>query len=92
MTVCFSLSVISEIALPGYNLSAITRAASSPVAAPTAPATHQALRHLKVGYVSRSPSLHLKGDWLEAAGFGTDIPVIVTVECGKLVIETELRF
>ncbi|MCE9733582.1 SymE family type I addiction module toxin [Pectobacterium sp. IFB5596] len=70
------------------------------------PATPQALRHLKVGYVSRRhadrndmtryysrcPSLHLTGNWLEAAGFGTDTPVIVTVEHGKLVIETELRF
>lgn len=64
------------------------------------PATSQALRRLKVGYVSRrhadrndmtryyspSPSLHLKGDWLEAAGFGTDTPVIVTVEHGQLLI------
>ncbi|WP_225088000.1 SymE family type I addiction module toxin [Pectobacterium colocasium] len=69
------------------------------------PATPQALRHLKVGYVSRrhadrnditryysrSPSLHLTGHWLEAAGFGTDTPVTVTVEHGRLVIETELR-
>ncbi|WP_436197752.1 SymE family type I addiction module toxin [Pectobacterium brasiliense] len=99
MTVCFSLSVISEIALPGYNLSA-TRAASSPVAAPAAPATHQALRHLKVGYVShrhadrndmtryysRSPSLHLQGNWLAAAGFATDTPVVITVEQGQLLI------
>ncbi|MCL6327320.1 type I toxin-antitoxin system SymE family toxin [Pectobacterium polaris] len=64
------------------------------------PATPQALRHLKVGYVShrhadrnditryysRSPSLHLTGSWLEAAGFGTDTPVIVTVEHGQLLI------
>ncbi|MFW5407394.1 SymE family type I addiction module toxin [Pectobacterium brasiliense] len=64
------------------------------------PATPQALRRLKVGYVSRrradrndmtryysrSPSLHLKGDWLEAAGFATDAPVVITVEHGKLLI------
>ncbi|WP_174868446.1 SymE family type I addiction module toxin [Pectobacterium polaris] len=64
------------------------------------PATPQALRHLKVGYVSRrhadrnditryysrSPSLHLTGNWLEAAGFGTDTPVVITVEQGQLVI------
>ncbi|MBA0158870.1 SymE family type I addiction module toxin [Pectobacterium versatile] len=64
------------------------------------PATSQTLRYLKVGYVSRrhadrhdmtryysrSPSLHLTGSWLEAAGFGTDTPVIVTVEQGQLVI------
>ncbi|GKX44261.1 type I toxin-antitoxin system SymE family toxin [Pectobacterium odoriferum] len=37
-------------------------------------------------YYSRSPSLHLQGNWLEAAGFGTDTPVIVTVEQGQLVI------
>ncbi|MFJ5436426.1 SymE family type I addiction module toxin [Pectobacterium brasiliense] len=48
------------------------------------PPAHQALRHLKVGYVSRS--LHLKGDWLEAAGFATDAPVVITVEHGKLLI------
>ncbi|WP_267957443.1 SymE family type I addiction module toxin, partial [Pectobacterium versatile] len=28
----------------------------------------------------------LTGHWLEAAGFGTDTPVIVTVEQGQLVI------
>ncbi|UYA60504.1 hypothetical protein NAL19_2369 [Pectobacterium sp. F1-1] len=64
------------------------------------PATPQALRHLKVGYVSRrhadrndmtryysrSPSLHLTGHWLEAAGFGTDTPVVITVEYGQLLI------
>ncbi|WP_258034953.1 type I toxin-antitoxin system SymE family toxin [Pectobacterium odoriferum] len=36
------------------------------------------------GYVS--PSLHLTGHWLEAAGFGTDTPVTVTVEHGQLLI------
>ncbi|MCL6315859.1 type I toxin-antitoxin system SymE family toxin [Pectobacterium atrosepticum] len=35
---------------------------------------------------SRSPSLHLKGDWLEAAGFGMDTPVVITVEQGQLLI------
>ncbi|MFP1741070.1 SymE family type I addiction module toxin [Lonsdalea quercina] len=64
------------------------------------PATPQALRRLKVGYVSRrhadrndmtryyrrSPSLHLKGHWLEAAGFWTDTPVVITVEHGQLLI------
>ncbi|ATY92964.1 SymE family type I addiction module toxin [Pectobacterium atrosepticum] len=28
----------------------------------------------------RSTSLHLKGDWLEAAGFATDTLVVITVE------------
>ncbi|MCT4700284.1 type I toxin-antitoxin system SymE family toxin [Enterobacteriaceae bacterium H20N1] len=37
-------------------------------------------------YYSRTPSLHLKGDWLTEAGFGTDTPVTVTVEQGQLVI------
>ncbi|GKX38781.1 SymE family type I addiction module toxin [Pectobacterium versatile] len=62
------------------------------------PATPLALRHLKAGYVSRrhadrndmtryySSSLHLTGNWLEAAGFGTDTPVIVTVKHGQLLI------
>lgn len=62
----------------------------------------KALRKLKVGYVSirhenrrgmttyysRTPSLHLKGDWLAEAGFGTDTPVVVTVEHGQLVIRS----
>ncbi|WP_233970454.1 SymE family type I addiction module toxin, partial [Pectobacterium versatile] len=55
-------------------------------------------RPSKVGYVSRrhadrhdmtryySRSLHLTDHWLEAAGFGTDTPVIVTVEHGQLLI------
>jgi toxic protein SymE len=38
-------------------------------------------------FYSRHPSLHLKGDWLEEARFGTDTPVIVAVEYGRLVIE-----
>lgn len=37
-------------------------------------------------YYSRTPSLHLKGDWLEEAGFGTDTPVTIAVEQGQLVI------
>nr|WP_225088077.1 SymE family type I addiction module toxin [Pectobacterium colocasium] len=55
---------------------------------------------MKVGYVSRrhagrndmtrdysrSPSLHLQGNWLEAAGFGTDTAVTVSVEQGQLLI------
>ncbi|MBQ4765987.1 type I addiction module toxin, SymE family [Pectobacterium versatile] len=30
--------------------------------------------------------MHLTGNWLEVAGFGTDTPVIVTVEHGQLLI------
>ncbi|HCT5824034.1 TPA: type I toxin-antitoxin system SymE family toxin [Citrobacter sedlakii] len=58
-------------------------------------------RHLKVGYVgisrtsrktkvptgySRSPSLHLKGDWLKEAGFETGRGVTVKVSDGCLTI------
>lgn len=60
----------------------------------------KALRRLKVGYTSirhadhhdmttyynRCPSLNLKGNWLEEAGFTTDTPVTVTVERGQLTI------
>ncbi|WP_238485143.1 MULTISPECIES: SymE family type I addiction module toxin [Rahnella] len=31
----------------------------------------------------RLPSLHLKGNWLEEAGFGTDTPVTIAVERGN---------
>ncbi|MCE0813334.1 SymE family type I addiction module toxin [Buttiauxella sp. S04-F03] len=37
-------------------------------------------------YFSSTPSQHLKGDWLEEAGFGTDTPVTIAVERGQLVI------
>ncbi|UYA58689.1 hypothetical protein NAL19_428 [Pectobacterium sp. F1-1] len=37
-------------------------------------------------YYSRSPSLHLTGNWLEAAGFETDTAVTVTVEHGQLLM------
>ncbi|MFP1760814.1 SymE family type I addiction module toxin [Lonsdalea quercina] len=37
-------------------------------------------------YYRRSSSLHLQGNWLEAAGFGTDTPVVITVEHGQLLI------
>lgn len=64
-------------------------------------AASKALRRLKVGYTSirhadrndmttyysRCPSLNLKGNWLEEAGFMTDTPVTVTVENRKLVIQ-----
>ena len=60
----------------------------------------KALRRMKVGYISirhadrndittyysRCPSLNLKGNWLEEAGFATDTPVTVTFEHGQLVI------
>ncbi|MCE5380354.1 SymE family type I addiction module toxin, partial [Pectobacterium punjabense] len=40
----------------------------------------------------KPPSQQLSGKWLEDFGFNTGQPVIVTVERGRLVIETELRF
>lgn len=61
----------------------------------------KAQRRLKVGYTSirheqratkmptyysRTPSLHMKGDWLKEAGFSTDTPVTVAAERGQLVI------
>ncbi|MEN5017432.1 SymE family type I addiction module toxin [Erwinia sp. Eh17-17] len=65
------------------------------------PAISKIQRELKVGYVSirhfagkmgrtsyysRSPSLNLKGLWLEECGFATDTPVTVRVMPGCLVI------
>lgn len=54
------------------------------------------LRRMKVAYVkratgmttyySRCPSLNLKGNWLEEAGFATGQPVKVTVQRGQLII------
>jgi len=61
----------------------------------------KAQRRYKVGYVNvqhvthatkitlyykHIPSPHLRGNWLEEAGFGTDTPVTVAVEHGQLVI------
>ncbi|AKH64117.1 MULTISPECIES: SymE family type I addiction module toxin [Photorhabdus] len=37
-------------------------------------------------YYSQHPSLHLKGNWLEEAGFSTGQPVQVSVEHGQLII------
>ncbi|WP_233788978.1 SymE family type I addiction module toxin [Dickeya zeae] len=47
------------------------------------------VRELKL-FQSPTP-LTLKGRWLEYLGFNTGQPLIVTVERGRLVIETELR-
>ncbi|MBC8949245.1 SymE family type I addiction module toxin [Xenorhabdus sp. TS4] len=61
----------------------------------------KAQRRYKVGYISRChadrhtgmtryysqhPSLHLKGNWLQEAGFATGQPVQVSVEHGQLII------
>ncbi|WP_338046862.1 SymE family type I addiction module toxin [Photorhabdus namnaonensis] len=37
-------------------------------------------------YYSQHPSLHLKGGWLEEAGFTTGQAVNITVERGQLII------
>ena len=37
-------------------------------------------------YYSRSPSLHLKGDWLKEAGFETGTGVTVKISEGCLVL------
>ncbi|PHM23414.1 SymE family type I addiction module toxin [Xenorhabdus budapestensis] len=37
-------------------------------------------------YYSQHPRLHLKGNWLEEAGFATGQPVQVSVEHGQLII------
>ncbi|MFP1723837.1 SymE family type I addiction module toxin [Lonsdalea quercina] len=55
-------------------------------------------RYYTVGYASHNgrpnpPSaINLKGRWLEESGFMTGMPITVTVERGKLVIETEINF
>lgn len=59
-------------------------------------------RHYTVGYInvrhepkaararthySKHPLLHLKGNWLEQAGFTTGQPVTITAKKGKLIVE-----
>ncbi|QPI45102.1 MULTISPECIES: SymE family type I addiction module toxin [Pectobacterium] len=54
-------------------------------------------RRLGAGYGCPSGSanppsaINLKGRWLEASGFMTEMPIAITVECGRLVIETEIN-
>ncbi|MDX6917657.1 SymE family type I addiction module toxin [Pectobacterium carotovorum] len=54
-------------------------------------------RYYTVGYVPRNgksnpPSaINLKGRWLEESGFITGMPVTVTVERGRIIIETEIN-
>ncbi|WP_071531098.1 SymE family type I addiction module toxin [Pectobacterium wasabiae] len=40
------------------------------------------------GRPNPSPSINHKGRWLEECGFISEMPVIVTVERGKIIIET----
>ncbi|MDE8757552.1 SymE family type I addiction module toxin [Pectobacterium polaris] len=39
-----------------------------------------------------NPLLRLKGRWLEESGFITGMPVTVTVERGRIIIETQINF
>ncbi|MFP1723839.1 SymE family type I addiction module toxin [Lonsdalea quercina] len=53
--------------------------------------------HYTVGYAPQNgrpnpPSaINLKGRWLEESGFITGMPITITVERGRLVIETEIN-
>ena len=61
-------------------------------------------RHYTVGYISvrhqpkadttkthysKHPALHLKGNWLQEAGFTTGQSVTITAEKGRLIVEVE---
>lgn len=54
-------------------------------------------RYYTVGYVPQNgrpnppPAINLKGRWLEELGFITGMPVTVTVERGRIIIETEIN-
>ncbi|MFP1868240.1 SymE family type I addiction module toxin [Lonsdalea quercina] len=54
-------------------------------------------RYYTVGYAphngkSNPPSaINLKGYWLEESGFITGMPVTVTVERGRIIIETQIN-
>ncbi|WP_416053989.1 SymE family type I addiction module toxin [Pectobacterium parmentieri] len=37
------------------------------------------------------PAINLKGCWLEESGFITGMPVTVTVERGRIIIETQIN-
>lgn len=41
------------------------------------------------GKTRTTPALRLRGQWLHAAGFVAGARVVVTVESGRLIIETE---
>ncbi|MFP1724175.1 SymE family type I addiction module toxin [Lonsdalea quercina] len=54
-------------------------------------------RYYTVGYAPHngrpnpSSAINLKGRWLEESGFITGMPITVTVERGRIVIETEIN-
>ncbi|MCY9847281.1 SymE family type I addiction module toxin [Pectobacterium jejuense] len=43
-------------------------------------------RHDMTSYYGRSPSLHPTDQWLDAAEFWTDTPIVITVEHSQLLI------
>ncbi|BES83369.1 SymE family type I addiction module toxin [Pectobacterium araliae] len=60
-------------------------------------AVEKTARYYTVGYAPQNgkpnpPSaINLKGRWLEESGFMTGMPITVTVERGRIVIETEIN-
>ncbi|BES85624.1 SymE family type I addiction module toxin [Pectobacterium araliae] len=60
-------------------------------------AVEKTARYYTVGYAPHNgkpnlPSaINLKGRWLEESGFMTGMPITVTVERGRIVIETEIN-
>ncbi|OWS74093.1 hypothetical protein CBW22_17060 [Pantoea sp. VS1] len=77
---------------------ALRQAECDSKAEPRATAVNEPQRHYTLGYtpngmkVNPQQQLILKGRWLKDLGFNTGQSVIVTVERGRLVVETELRF
>ncbi|WP_410522770.1 SymE family type I addiction module toxin [Pectobacterium sp. HCp5_1] len=60
-------------------------AGSSPARTPIAlPAPHN-------GKSNPPSAINLKGRWLEESGFITGMPVTVTVERGRIIIETQIN-
>ncbi|MGD8164536.1 SymE family type I addiction module toxin [Pantoea sp. FN0307] len=50
---------------------------------------HESHRDVTASWYSRSPSLHLKSDWLKEAGFETGCPVTVRIDEGRLLLTVE---
>ncbi|WP_277754371.1 SymE family type I addiction module toxin [Rosenbergiella epipactidis] len=50
---------------------------------------HESHRDITATYYSRSPSLHLKGDWLREAGCDIGCPVTVKIDEGRLILTVE---
>lgn len=52
----------------------------------TAKTTKTKAKEARIHY-SKHPALHLKGNWLEEAGFTTGQPVTITAKKGKLIVQ-----